>query len=394
MYSVADLDLALREGRSDHCLQILATLRANEAWSWDLLIRLPGFWKLPGQVADTAYALVLTLADRGVEPKAFAQAALHFLRDDRSPSASQCAARFFDQGIEHWRTPSSWSQVDWSPYCSDLVELLKTTHCDRVLSLLQLALRHGGEDFASSLSTSLFIRWTELSSTVHSKLAEQLEPLAPGLLARSERRQPERQPKSSSAVLALLADAKPPLVMAVGNISPAPDLSTRCLFFHIDEQTLRPLGEAWVRTSEVAALRAALAQRGPIWQARCDAMYATSASRIWIKDPFTYWEDGTRRVFCDGKWLWVGQQRLPIRDLLRVEAYLEQGWVLRGVRLWLRMPGREQAVLISEVEDHISEIDPTYDGLNISLETEWASTLARDLSRALGIPLQKDEAMF
>lgn len=394
MYSVADLDLALREGRSDHCLQILTTLRANEAWSWDLLIRLPGFWKLAGEVADTAYALVLSLADRGVDLKAFAQAALHFLRDDRSPSASLYAARFFDQGIEHWRAPSVWSQVDWSPYCSDLVELLKTAHCDRVLSLLQLALRHGGEDFASSLSTSLFIRWTELPATVHSKLAEQLEPLAPGLLARSERRQPERQPKSGSAVLAQLADAKPPLVMAVGNISPAPDLSTRCLFFHIDDQTLRPLGEAWVRTSEVAALRAALAQRGPIWQARCDAMYATSASRIWIKDPFTYWEDGTRRVFGDGTWLWVGQQRLPISDLVRVEAYLEQGWVLRGVRLWLRTQGREQAVLISEVEDHISEIDPTYDGLNISLETEWASTLARDLSRALGIPLQKDDAMF
>ena len=394
MVSVADLDVALREGREDRCLQILTELRSNDAWSWDLLIRLPGFWKLPGPVAETAYALVLALADRGVDLKAFAQAALNFLRHDGSPSARQCAARFVDQGIEHWRAPSSWSQVDWSPYASELVELLKTAHSDRALSVLRLGLTHGGEDFASSLGTSLFIRWTELSPAMHSKLAEELEPLSPGLMARSERRQPERQPKSARDVLAQLGDAKPPLLMAVGNISPLPDRSTRCLFFRIEEDRLLPLGEAWVRTPEVAALVTGLAQRGPTWQARCDAMYATSADRIWIEDPFTYWEDGKRRIFREGEWLWVGPQRLPIRDLLRVEAYLEQGWVLRGVRLWLRMDGCEQALGISEVEDHISEIDPTYDGLNISFETEWASTLARDLSRALGLPLQKDEAMF
>jgi hypothetical protein len=394
MFNAADLDAALRARDEGRSLQLLAGLRSYQSFGWDLLIRIPEFWEQSDRVAQSAYDLALSLGDRGVELTAFAQASLRKLRGGGTALGLRLARRFLQRGLARWRSKPGWVPVDWRPYASDLVELLKGERRALAMGLLRLALEHDGERFASGLSTSLFIRWTELPEEVHAELARELEPLAPGLLKRSERKQPERTPLSAAEVIERLADAEPPYVMATGNVSPEPGRATRCLFYRISGQDLAPLDEMWVKDSALPGVLERLRARGPTWQASCDAMYATAAERIWINEPFTYWEDLKRRIWREGDVLFCGSERIPVPDLLFVEAYLEQGWVLRGVRLWMRKDGAARSLKLAEVEDHISEIDPTYDGINISLETEWAVTMAGALSRALGIPLKKDEAMF
>lgn len=392
--TASDLDAAAKARDEGRSLRILTALRTNKTWNWELLIRIPDFWEQSDQVAQFAYELALGLGDRGVDLKAFAQASLRKLRFCSTPRGVLHARHFLQQGLVKWRAASGWSRVDWSLYTLELVELLTGEHRALAIALMCLAIEHDPQRFAEGLSTSLFIRWTELGEDVHDELRRELEPLAPGLLQRSERKQPELAPLSSDAVIERLAEAEPPYVMALGNIRSASGQSTRCLFYRIDGQDLSPLDEMWVLDSALADVIARLAARGPFWQASCDAMYATAAERIWIEHPFTYWEDLKRRIWCEGDTLFFDREQIPIADLLSVEAYLEQGWVLRGVRLWMRKDGSTRSLKLAEVEDHISEIDPTYDGLNLSFETEWAVTMARALSGALAIPLKKHEDMF
>lgn len=398
MFTASGLDAALRSRDEDRCLRILSELRNQEVWKWDVLIRIPDFWEQSERVAQSALDLALSLGDRGVELTAFTQASLRKLRNGSTPRGLQHALQFFQHALVKWRAEPGWSRVDLCPYASELVELLKGEHRALAIDLMRLAIEHDPQRFPERLSTSLFIRWTELGKDVHQELQRVLEPLAPGLLKRSERKQPELAPHAADGVIERLAQAEPPYVMARGNVSSRSGDSTRCLFFRIDHradgQNLVPLDEMWVLDSALPEVIARLQARGPIWQASCDAMYATAAERIWIDQPFTYWEDLKRRIWREGDTLFFDREHIPIADLLSVEAYLEQGWVLRGVRLWMRRDGGPRCLKLAEVEDHISEIDPTYDGINLSFETEWAVSMARSLSRALGIPLQKHADLF
>lgn len=388
MFTASDLDAALKAREDGRCLRILSDLRSNAVWNWDVLIRIPDFWEQSDRVAQVACELALELGDRGVDLKAFAQASLRKLRYGSSPSGVQHALRFLSHGLVKWRAAPAWSRVDWSLYTSELVELLSGEHRALALALMSLAIEHDPQYFPDRLSTSLFIRWTELREDVRAELERELEPLAPGLIERSERKQPELTPFSADAVLARLAQALPPCVMARGNISSPSGRSTRCLFYRIDGEELSPLDEMWIEDSALPEVIARLKARGPFWEASCDAMYATAAERIWIDPPFTYWEDLKRRIWREGDTLFFDLEHIPIGDLVSIEAYLEQGWVLRGVRLWMRKDGSTRCLKLAEVEDHISEIDPTYDGINLSFETEWAVSMARALGRALGIPVE------
>lgn len=391
MLTAQDLDAALRARDEGRCLRLLSELRSNQTWSWDLLIRIPDFWDQSERIAQASYDLALDLGDRGVELKAFAQSALRKLRNGSTPRGVGHALRFMQLGLVKWRAEAGWSRVDWSPYGSELVELLKGEHRALALALMRLAIEHDPQRFPDSLSTSLFIRWTELGEDVRADLQRDLEPLAPGLLERSERKQPDLAPLTADALIERLAQTEPPYVMARGNVSSRSGESTRCLFYRIDGTNLVPIDEMWILDSALPEGIARLEARGPLWQASCDAMYATAAERIWIDRPFTYWEDLKRRIWREGDTLFFDREHIPISDLLSVEAYLEQGWVLRGVRLWIRKDGGTHSLKLAEVEDHISEIDPTYDGINLSFETEWAVAMARALSQALGVPLQKHE---
>jgi hypothetical protein len=120
-------------------------------------------------------------------------------------------------------------------------------------------------------------------------------------------------------------------------------------------------------------------------------MYATGWSRAWTTDgaPFILWGRGGREVWQEGDELVLaGGRRLARAECAEVEAFLAEGWVVRGVRLHTRAG---ELVVLAEERDEISLVDPTYDGINLMFEAGWTVSLSRALAAALGVPATADE---
>src|SRR5262245_40378674 len=116
MFTAADLEAALKAQDNARSLQLLAELHLNQSWNWDLLIRIPNFWTQSKEIAQSAYDLVLTLGNRGVDLQAFVQSALNKLRFHGTSRAVPYANRFLRHGLERWRCIPGWQRLDWSPY--------------------------------------------------------------------------------------------------------------------------------------------------------------------------------------------------------------------------------------------------------------------------------------
>ena len=237
-----------------------------------------------------------------------------------------------------------------------------------------------------AVSLSLFVRWTEGQGPAFRRLVAGLEALDPAIVAAARREQPELHPVPAARVLEDLRAQAGPFLVVEGQTSPQPRVSIRVGVL----RGAQVLFDGWIPPADLAALVEGLRPRGPVRRGEWDVMYATGWSLAWTDDggPLEVWDreglllrqEQAALASRDGA-------RCPVAEVARVHAYLEQGWVVRGVRCELRDGG---ALPVAEQQDRISELDPTYDGLSLMFEASWASSLAAALGKALGVPVAVD----
>jgi hypothetical protein len=277
---------------------------------------------------------------------------------------------------------TSRATIDPGPYVSDLVELLKV---EEVAELAIAWLDRAVELQPSGVVTSLFIRWTEIPADRLKQLGEVLDRRDPSVMKRAERKQPEKTPLSVEQVLSLVPPGSGPFFVAEGQMPK--DGSIRVFVL----SGAKLLTHAWMKEGGQVALASALAARGPVRRGECDAMYATPMSAWWTTDggPFELWIDDARTVWFEGGALQTNAgAAYPRSAIANIEGYLEQGWVVRGVRINLKSGERLE---LRKEEDPIAGIDFTYDGLNLLMDTGWVHSLVRALEKQLGVPVVLDK---
>lgn len=100
---------------------------------------------------------------------------------------------------------------------------------------------------------------------------------------------------------------------------------------------------------------------------------------------------GRTRAECDARQIrrrhgWSGWQYCQSADCEAVRAYLGENWLERGVVLdtaagpWLVVCHREWA----------SQLDPTYDGIDLLGDAGWTIDLAQAIAALTGLPLRID----
>jgi hypothetical protein len=155
--------------------------------------------------------------------------------------------------------------------------------------------------------------------------------------------------------------------------------------FEMTGDTLRLLADAYVERGNRNELVQALAGGRSVRRGGWDTMFATPWALAWTEDgePFALWDHDGLLCWRDGPVLLL-RDAPPVDPALvhSVEAYTGPGWVERGVRLRLH---DGSALPIARTEDWFAVADPTYDGLNLMVDTGWAQCLARALAVDLGV---------
>lgn len=193
----------------------------------------------------------------------------------------------------------------------------------------------------------------------------------------------------------LVRDAES-VLLATGQFRAAPCTNQRVGLFVLDSpagQNFQCAADAWMTEEGLAELSGFLRRRCLVRSGEWDVMYATSWNYAWTADAHD---------FClfdkDGKRAWQEGLSLKLRDgeaiqrveLERVEAYLSDRWVERGVAL-VDLAGKPH--IIASQRDTNALLDPTCDELSIFLEASWAVSLATAIANALAIPMTKDKAL-
>ena len=152
----------------------------------------------------------------------------------------------------------------------------------------------------------------------------------------------------------------------------------------------RVLEDAYLPSRNLDELVGRIARARPRARARkggWNTMHATAWTLAWSDDamPFVLLDPRDRLAWVEGDRLHT-RERAPILrvEIAAIEPYLENGWVRRGVRVRLR---DDTLLPIAFEDDHASELDFTYDGLNLMADTFWCHFLARALARGLGPPV-------
>lgn len=149
------------------------------------------------------------------------------------------------------------------------------------------------------------------------------------------------------------------------------------------------ISDHWVKSGEVSGIAARLGAR----RGECDAMFATAWSHVWTVDgpPFRLWDREGALVTQEGELFRFrsGDSCRP-GDIAEIHGYLEDAWVVRGVRCVLQSGAH---VRVAEEKEAFAAIDPTYDGIDVSFDAAWVVSLARALGQALGVPVRCDEPL-
>lgn len=239
-----------------------------------------------------------------------------------------------------------------------------------------------------AVSLSLFVRWTEGQGPAFRRLVGGLEALDPAIVAAARREQPELHPVPAARVLEELRAPSGPLLVVEGQTSPQPRVSIRVGVL----RGAQVLFDGWIPPADLATLVEGLRLQGPVRRGEWDVMYATGWSLAWTDDggPLEVWDRAGLLLWQEPEQAALASRdgaRCRVAEVARVRAYLEQGWVVRGVRCEL---GDGRALPVAEQQDRISELDPTYDGLSLMCEASWARSLAAALGQALGVPVAVD----
>lgn len=158
---------------------------------------------------------------------------------------------------------------------------------------------------------------------------------------------------------------------------------------------MRALLDDWLAKDDVEPLARALATHArEVRTGEWDVMFATAPALAWTSDgaPFELWSLSGPSLEADarGATFHPGGERVARAAIERVEAYLGDDWVERGVRIRLRA-GAERPV--ARAHEPTAGWDPTYDGIDVSLDAGWTVALARSLASTLDVPWTRHEAL-
>jgi hypothetical protein len=156
--------------------------------------------------------------------------------------------------------------------------------------------------------------------------------------------------------------------------------------FAVDGEAPEPLVVGFVLTEEFEPLTAVLQAVSETLRGGWDAMYATGWSWLWWRDEtrFTVWRKGTGSIATvTGSTLVVGEHSYPSEAIEHVEVWTSTDMVRREVRV-TRVD--EEPVVIATETDCAPLLDPTYDFLELDVDTAWMQQLGRDLAAALAKP--------
>ncbi|MBI2901564.1 MAG: hypothetical protein HYY17_15380 [Planctomycetes bacterium] len=356
-------------------------MRPEEA-AWEILVRLPAFLEREDDLRPAAFETIRTLAERGIDMTAVFQICLYALRY-KDEKTREWPLRFVRDAIR------KRYRINLDPYTGKLVDILieraPGPEAEAAVELLDRAAATDPE----GVSTSLFIRWPDEPTPLFKRLLRRLKRRDPNIVKEARRTKPDLQPVSVRRILKGVRGAAGPFLVVQGQYSPSPSQSVRIGIL----QENKVLADAWLATADFHELVNSLAKKAAVRTGEWDVMYATGWGLAWTTDrpPFELWDSEGRLAWQEGDEFRVrAGGRCRIADLLHIEAYLEEGWVLRGVRCVLRNGDR---IGLAEVRDMISTIDPTYDGINIMCEASWTVSVAGAVGAALGVPVVKDEAL-
>jgi hypothetical protein len=158
----------------------------------------------------------------------------------------------------------------------------------------------------------------------------------------------------------------------------------------VDVEARSLLYDGSLTESLLPGLRAAASEGATVWPGELDFMAKTDWKLAWTEAPAPFHLVARERDGCkvESAACLLGSRSIPRPEIVSVHAFLEQGWLERGVALRLRS-GEELDV--ARDRDEFVAIDPTYDGINLMCDTSWVLSLGRSLAAALGVPFTRHE---
>lgn len=205
------------------------------------------------------------------------------------------------------------------------------------------------------------------------------------------------QPWSPQSVIEMFPGSGQELVLAKGQYSPAPARSERFLLY-CGREKLHKRADVWMTAEGFEAVLAALGTRHSVAVGECDAMYATRPVFAWarIGAALHLWKRGTLIAQFSDEQVRVrsgpfrGWRLFETRAVRACHGYLANGWLERGVALIMQDQSR---YLVARKRELSVLLDPTYDGLDLMVDTCWVSGLVAAICQCTLIEKQLDEGL-
>jgi hypothetical protein len=201
--------------------------------------------------------------------------------------------------------------------------------------------------------------------------------------------------RAIDAVTSALA-GRAKVLVATGQFTPREGIA-RVGVIALDREPprMRARFDDWLAVDDVARLAHALAEHFDVRMGAWDVMFATPAKFAWTNDgaSFELWSLSGLALEADarGAVFHPSGERIERVAIEKVEAYLGDAWVERGVRLRMR-DGSERVV--ASAREPTASWDPTYDGIDVALDASWTVGLAKSLASSLDVPWTKHDALW
>jgi hypothetical protein len=182
------------------------------------------------------------------------------------------------------------------------------------------------------------------------------------------------------------------LLVGPGQFTPHPGAVRVCVLRVDGPAKPVQLWDGALPEADLPAFTAALSAFARVLPAELDTLAATRWNLAWTVPPAPFVLYRRRGLAClvedDNLVLvdWLGRRATHHVDTLRhVLAWISKDWTSRGVSVVARSGAH---LLVADHHERSAMTDPTYDGIDISIDASWTTHLAGALAVALDLPCE------